>query len=90
MDLLIRHFDGVGGTARPDIVVVQYGFHSTPCKTASENSWKQFYSDSTVGSIVMDLLGRYSHRVVAMARPDVVRVENRCHATPCKTAFGNS
>ena len=42
MDLLIRHSYRVVVTARPDIVVVQYRFHSSPCKTASENSWKQF------------------------------------------------
>ena len=69
MDLLIRYSYRVGGTARPDFVVVQYLFHTTPCKTASGNSWKQFYSDSTVGSIVMDLLIRYSDRVGGTVRP---------------------
>ena len=42
MDLLIRYSDRVGGTVRPKIVVVQFRFHATPCKTASGNSWKQF------------------------------------------------
>ena len=55
MDLWIGYSYRVGGTARPDIVVVQYRFHATPCKTAYGNSWKQFESDPTVGSIVMGI-----------------------------------
>ena len=90
MDLLIGYSYRVGVTARPDIVVMQYRFHATPCKTASGNSWKQFYSDPTVGSIVMDLWIRYSYRVVVTARPDIVVVQFRFHAPPCKTASGNS
>ena len=44
-----------------------------------------------VRSIVMDLLIRYSDLVDGTARPDsVVGVANRFHATPCKTASGNS
>ena len=39
----------------------------------------------------MDLLIRYSSRVAGMGRPDsVVGVANLFHATPCKTASGNS
>ena len=90
MDLLIRYSYRVGGTALPDIVVVRYRFHATSYKTASENSWKQFSSDPTVGSIVMDLLIRDSYRVGVTARPDIVVVQYRFHATPYKTASGNS
>ena len=75
MDLLIRYSDRVGVTARPDIVVVQYRFHPTPCKTASGNSWKQFLSDPKVGSIVMGLLIQHSYRVGVTAR-------HRCRAVP--------
>ena len=39
----------------------------------------------------MDLLSRYSSLVGGTGRPDsVVGVANRFHATPCKTASGNS
>ena len=36
----------------------------------------------------MDLLIRYSYRVGVTARPDIVVVRYRFHATPYKTAFG--
>ena len=52
MDLLIRYSYLVGGTARPDIVVVQYRFHATPClnnlrklvETILERSTGRIYS----------------------------------------------
>ena len=92
MDLLIRYSGRVGGMGRPDSVVgVANRFHATPCKTAFGNSRKNFQTDPTVGSIVMELLIRYGDRVRGTGRPDsVVGVANRFKATPCKTTFGNS
>ena len=40
--------------------------------------------------MVMDLSSRYYDRVGGIALPDNVGVEYRFHATPCKTAAGNS
>ena len=74
MDLLIGYSDRVGGTVRPKIVVVQYRFHATPCKTAFVNSWKKFETDPTVGSIVMDLL--IGTLIVSVVRPD--RTSSSC------------
>ena len=52
---------------RPDAVGVSYRFHATPWKTASGNSWKKFDRDPTVGSIVMDILTRFSYAIGGIA-----------------------
>ena len=40
-----------------------------------------------VGTLVRGLWSRYSSRVGGLALPDIVGVENRFHATPCKTSL---
>jgi len=40
MDRFSRYCVGVGGTTRTDIVGVEQGFHATPRKRASGNSFK--------------------------------------------------
>ena len=42
MDLLSRYSSRVNGIARPDVVGVEYRFHATPRKIASEKLMKNF------------------------------------------------
>ena len=50
---------------------------------------QKFERDPTVGSNIMDLLSRYLGRVGGIARPEVVVVELRFHATTWRRAFEN-
>ena len=80
----------VGGMPRPDVVGVSYRFHATPSKTSFGNSSKTFQHYPTVGSLVKDLLTRFSSVVGGMAQPDAVDVSYRFHPSPSKTASRNS
>ena len=50
----------------------------------------KFERDPTVGSKAMDLLSRYSVRVGAITRTDVVVMALQFHSNPWKTAYVNS
>ena len=90
MDLLSRYSDRLGGMALTGryrrVVPIQ--------SNSKENSLlklvKKFERDPMFGSIVMDLLSRYSGRVDGIASPDAVDVLYQFQATPWKITFGNS
>ena len=64
MDLLIRYSHRVGGTARPDIVVVQYRFYATPCK-------------NSLRKLVETILERSNGRIYSYGPFDPVLVSGR-------------
>ena len=82
MDLLILYSYRVGGTARPNIVVVQYRFHANPCKnsllklveTILERSNGRIYSYGPFDRVLVlcRWYGPTGHRRRAVDRKSVV------------------